>query len=270
MHLSKHQSMGNDFLITFVPELPADREPGDLARRWCHRRRGIGADGLIFVTPVSQRSSHRAGTADMRMHLFNSDGSEAEISGNGIRCLAQAEALRRGTTHCVLTIASAGGDREVDVTGFVDDRTALVSVDMGAPKPGPAIPSEVIATVPGRVGSVDLGNPHLVVEVRDPDSVVLAKEGPELERHFPGGINVHFVRQDRDGHIDMRVWERGAGATDSCGSGACAAASVVRLWEPGSRIVKVRMPGGEAEITLDEAVTLSGPVSWVGDVEVLL
>lgn len=270
MHLSKHQSMGNDFLIAFVDELPAYDEPGDVARRWCHRRKGIGADGLIFVTPVPQESPRLAGAPEMRMHLFNSDGSEAEISGNGIRCLAQAEALRRGETDCVVTVASNSGDRSVSVAGFLDDRTALVSADMGPAKPGPVIPGAVIASVPGRVDTVDLGNPHLVVEVPDPGTVVLATEGPELEQHFPGGINVHFVRLDEAGDVDMRIWERGAGITESCGSGACAAASTARSWQAGGRVVKVRMPGGEAEVTLDDTVALSGPVSWVADIEVPL
>lgn len=269
MHLTKHHGLGNDFLIALDETNGGDASAvgADLARRWCDRRRGIGADGLI--RGESPTDEQQAAGIDVVMHLFNADGSRAELSGNGIRCLGQAVARAREMTSGTVTVLTDAGRRPLEVTPGADPATAVVSVGMGVPAAGPRIPDPLAEQLDGRVGTVDMGNPHLVLLVDDPASVDVAHQGAWLERQFPEGVNVEFIAVPDPGTIELRVWERGAGITEACGTGACAAAHEARRWDLAGDRVRVRMPGGDAEVVheADGSVTLIGPAVLIGDVE---
>jgi len=268
VRLSKHHGLGNDFLVVLDERNePAPVVDGALARALCDRRRGIGADGLIHGAAPS--ATQAVDGIDVVMHLFNADGSRAEISGNGIRCLAQAVARQHGESDTVVVAATDTGIRTLIVTGTDDPTTCRVRVDMGAPRPGPQIPGPVEELLGVRHGTVDMGNPHLVVVVEDPAAVDLATEGPWLEAQFLDGVNVEYIAVSPDRTtIDLRVWERGAGITEACGSGACAAAFLARQWGLVDDRVVVAMPGGVAEVVLDgDEAVLVGPSVLIADVE---
>jgi diaminopimelate epimerase len=260
LHCTKHHGLGNDFLVALALRVPDDA--ADLARRACARRTGVGADGLIVGTPPERPG------VDLTMHLWNADGSVAEISGNGIRCLAHAEARRRGAGELQLVIETLSGDRHIEVRPTADPDTVLASVSMGSARPGPLLEGTPHSPTldARRAVTVDLGNPHLVNLVDDPSAVDLTTAGPSIESHFPGGINVHFIAPTIDGGIRLRVWERGAGITEACGSGAVAAAHAAHEWGLVRDRVRVSMPGGDAEVVVGEELILIGPSVYVADV----
>ncbi|HVL02836.1 MAG TPA: diaminopimelate epimerase, partial [Acidimicrobiales bacterium] len=203
MQLTKHHGLGNDFLVLLDSHLDdAIRFDADLARALCDRRRGIGADGLIRVGPSTVE-------ADVTMGLRNADGSRAEMSGNGIRCLGQAVARARGCDTIDLAVATDAGVRRLHVRPGPDPVTAAVDVAMGPARPGP-----VLSGLPGlvevtKVATVDMGNPHLVLLVDDPVSFDLAALGPACQDHFDQGINVELVAPVRGGTdiLELLVWE---------------------------------------------------------------
>ena len=217
VELTRHHGLGNDFLITFADDVPANG--ADLARRLCDRVDGIGADGLVFGTPVDGLRD-----ATWRFTLFNSDGSSAEVSGNGLRCFGQALLRRQpaGTTGLDVVVETPAGDRRIMVAGSTSDLEVEAEVEMGAAERGPSI--EGIRVDLGGVQvraahSIDFGNPHLVLHVDDPDEVDLAVSGPATESFFaPTGCNVHLVAVVDRSTVRMRTWERGAGLTTACGS----------------------------------------------------
>jgi diaminopimelate epimerase len=145
-----------------------------------------------------------------------------------------------------------------------------VSVDMGAAKPGPAVPGPVAEELGERYTTVDLGNPHLVIETAAPDAVELETRGAWLEQQFADGINVEFIAKDsaQPNAIVVRVWERGAGVTRACGTGACAAAYAAERWGLVDGPVTVEMPGGAAEVQLGDPVVLVGPAAFIATIEV--
>jgi diaminopimelate epimerase len=252
--LTKHHGLGNDFLVV-VDSRPDTQLTADVARRLCDRHQGIGADGLILSRrlPVGD-------DAVATFHLWNADGSEAEMSGNGMRCLAQALvgagiAPDDGSPFGVLTPA---GHKQVTLRP-IGPGLVWVSVDMGAAKVGGA---QQRCNVGHGQLLVDMGNPHLVVLGPDPAGVDVAGLGAVLEASEPGGVNVEFVTlgPGRD-EITMRVWERGVGETQACGTGACASAVALHHWGRVGTKVTVHQPGGDAEVALgaDGAVTLTGP-----------
>ena len=271
MQLTKHHGLANDFLVVLDEVnghgLTID---GDLAVRLCDRRTGVGADGLIHgeLPPADAEG------IDVVMHLFNADGSRAEMSGNGIRCLGQAIATARDVREAVLHVATDAGMRRLQVEDSEDHRSSTVSVEMGPAGDGPAIPMEVESFLAGadrvgtRAATVDMGNPHLVVVVPDPAHIDLASEGPWLEKHFAEGINVEFIAPAGPDALVLRVWERGAGITQACGTGACAAAHVAHRWGLVGERVRVDMPGGSAEVELGPSVTLIGPSTHVATIEI--
>lgn len=277
MHLSKYHGLGNDFLVIVNGDVPPDAT--DLARRICHRTRGVGADGLVFATGVDEKPD---GSVASTFTLFNSDGSSAEVSGNGLRCFAHALARALGRRELVLTVATAAGTREARVeldetgtearavVGMGEVRTLMLSDHQRS-----RVAGLVDRLIPGAIRweAAEVGNPHLVVEVDDVAGVDLAVAGPGLESEFMadrGGINVHVITPRGDGSgIDMRVWERGSGITEACGSGACAAGVIASRWGVVRSPVEVEMPGGSARVSFDEAgVTLAGPSTFVADIEV--
>lgn len=261
--LTKHHGLGNDFLIAIDPPRPLT---ADDAIAWCDRRRGMGADGLIEVTSNNDNDD----AAQLwSMTLFNADGSKAEISGNGIRCVGQAIADSLGVAgeHSAL-IRTDAGLRTVHVRASDGGTTRQVRVDMGPAGEGPAH-SDAWATlgvwVDNQAG-LDLGNPHLVALVDDPMAIDMGRIGPVVEADYPDGLNVHVVRVDNPSTVTMNIWERGAGLTEACGSGACAAAAATHSWGLTESIVKVNMPGGSAEVEVGDTIFLTGPATLVGEV----
>ncbi len=211
MRATKHEGAGNDFLVVLDPD-DAIRFSVAQVRLLADRRRGIGADGIIRVGPGRDGS-------DLSMELHNADGGEAEMSGNGIRCLAQAAVDAGLVSAPRFTVATAGGLRTVEYTPGEAPGWAKASVDMGPARLGPDQPQEFDDR---RARTVDVGNPHLVLLGPDTAAVDIAELGPKLQAAFSGGINVEWITPGRDEQgelLEFRVWERGAGETLACGTG---------------------------------------------------
>ena len=267
MQLTKHHGLGNDFLVALEEVNGPLRVDAERARLLCDRRLGVGADGLIVGRRPDPDADPRISVV---MELWNADGSRAEMSGNGIRCLGQALAMARDDHEATYLVATDGGPRQLVVHDDAEHRVATVSVAMGAVGPGPEVPSPVAERLGGRRhGTADLGNPHLVVLVDDVASVDLTGEGPWLEQRFPRGVNVEYITiAPGSDAIDLRVWERGAGVTAACGTGATAAADLAHRWGLVGSQVEVRMPGGVADVVLGgEEPLLVGPSQHVATVE---
>jgi diaminopimelate epimerase len=267
--LTKHHGLGNEFIV--VLDENNARLPiidGALARRLCDRSSGPGADGLIWG-----ETSPSAADVDVVMHLYNSDGSRAELSGNGLRCLAQAVAAAREDHALHLRVGTDAGTRVAVVDAGDDLQSVWVTVDMGHASAGPPVPDEVAARVSRRHRTVDVGNPHLVVVVDDPTSIDLATEGPWIEARFDVGINVEYIAVTEPDTLRLTVWERGAGITQACGTGACAAAVAAHDWGLVGTEVRVAMPGGTADVVLgtspDDPITLAGPTSLIATIELV-
>jgi diaminopimelate epimerase len=265
LSLTKHHGLGNDFLVLFDDQaLPSPFDLGDLARRLCDRRRGIGADGLILGVTRPARDG-----AEVGMVLHNADGSRAEMSGNGIRCLAQAWLGRSGATNGAVVIATDAGVRVVDVSPGPDDRTILASVAMGAAETiGPPPGWDALGCDPGRpVAHLSLGNPHAVVAVDDVDAVDLAALGAKVPE-----VNLEVVAAGPGaGAITMRVHERGAGITEACGTGAVAAAHAAHAWglaDATDGEITVHMAGGDAKVRVGHELVLTGPATYIAHIEV--
>jgi diaminopimelate epimerase len=226
----------------------------------CDRRTGIGADGLLRASPGP------AG-ADVTMELFNADGSVAEMSGNGIRCLAQAVFQAGVAPPPVLHVATPAGTRTVRL---VDDgrSTQRMSVEMGQAK----VLDAAAGSYPGasRSARVDLGNPHVVL-LWEADHLPSADElvdlGAPIDTATPGGANVEVIRPHREARIDLVAYERGIGPTLACGTGACAAVAAANEWGLVGSSVTVTMPGGPVEITLGDPVLLTGDVTSVARID---
>jgi diaminopimelate epimerase len=264
LRLTKHHGLGNDFLVALVSQNPGLSPDARRAVALCDRRFGIGADGVLWGLVPDEAG------ADLRMVLHNADGSEAEISGNGIRCLAQAWTMDQGRERGQVVIDTAGGRRVVDVAPTEDPLTSSVLVDMGAVTDGPALPDGLAPTA-GRVATFSIGNPHVVIEVPSVAEVDISSLGPEIEGRFAGGINVHALEATGPGAIRLVHWERGAGVTLACGSGASVAAVAAHRWGLTSADVDevtVEMPGGQATVCVGDTVELRGPATFVGDVTV--
>jgi diaminopimelate epimerase len=248
VRLTKHHGLGNDFLVLFGDE-PATPE---LARALCDRRMGIGADGLLWGGPGGDG-------ADLTMVLHNADGSRAEMSGNGIRCLAQAAAGGRAS----LRIATDAGLRHVELTAGPDERTVLVRVDMGGVSAAEAMPVEGAKDVLG----ASVGNPHAVALFADRAALDLAADHFARAHSREQGRNVEFVvAGPGDDELTMRVVERGVGETQACGTGACAAAWAARQWGIAGDRVTVHMPGGSATVELGDTAHLTGPSVYIAEI----
>jgi diaminopimelate epimerase len=266
--LTKHHGLGNDFLVCPLDQALPRIAWEALAVRWCDRRRGVGADGLLLLGVD--------GPDQLSMALYNADGSRAEMSGNGIRCLAQAAYLRQqrtGTAEYVVT--TDAGERQVVVTP-IDARTVEASVDMGEVT-SIGVPDGWAATGihPDRPAlHLSLGNPHSVVAVDDVTVVDLVSLGAMVPQ-----VNLEIVQPGpAPDAVVMRVHERGVGITEACGTGACAAAFAAARWRlarPTDDVraeLTVHMDGGDARVRLDHPapgrVTLTGPATYVATVTV--
>ena len=258
MRLSKHHGLGNDFLVLLDlagahPITPA------LALSLCDRRLGIGADGLIRVTDGGTE-------ADVTMELLNADGSTAELSGNGIRCLAQAAFQSLVVPPPVLRVATAAGVRTVTALEQVGTHTQRFSVEMGQAKVGVDEPEWVGGSVL-RATRVDIGNPHVVLHWAGeslPDRDELVAIGAPIDSLTPGGANVEIVQAGAaSGELSMVVYERGVGPTQACGTGACAAAAAAQHWELAGDRTTVHMPGGPVDVVLGDPVLLTGEATSV-------
>lgn len=271
LQLTKHHGLGNDFLVAFVDRVPDDGAA--LAVGLCARRTGVGADGLILATPGVDDGT-------VGFTLFNSDGSPAEVSGNGLRCLGQALAVESGCSRVDVTAVTAAGPRRVLIEAEAQATTVAASVEMGPVAPGIELPDGLVGRLADQGGalsglaelrqwsSADLGNPHVVFDVAHLGAIQIDRFGPAVEALL-GAVNVEVIAVHDRARLDMSVWERGAGVTMACGSGACAAAHAARQWGLVDDQVQVRMPGGEAQVDLSgPQVVLTGPATFIGWVEV--
>ncbi|MBW7458180.1 diaminopimelate epimerase [Paenibacillus sepulcri] len=271
MNFTKMHGLGNDFIIVAGEEsLPTNA--AELAEELCNRFFGIGADGLVYILPSE--------IADFRMRIINSDGSEAEQCGNAIRCVAKYVYDKGLTDKQDISIETLGaGAQRVQLT-VSDGKVQTVRVDMGAPiLNGLQVPTTIDAEpvinhpieVDGRefqFTAVSMGNPHCVIYVDDAVNFDLALWGPKLEVHplFPRKINVEFVTVRSRNFTDMRVWERGAGPTLACGTGACATVVASVLNGYTDRTATVSLKGGDLFIEWNEAdnhVYMTGPAAEV-------
>jgi diaminopimelate epimerase len=275
MRLSKHHGLGNDFVIALEEVNGPLSGDASLARVVCDRRRGIGADGFIIGSrPDPGRTAPDGRPIDVVMHLWNADGSRAEMSGNGIRCLGQALAMARDDHEATYLVMTDAGVRELVVHDDAVHRIAAVSVTMGILSEGPVVPREVSERLDeDRHATVDAGNPHLVVLVADLSAIDLVGTGSWIESQFDAGINVEFIATGSvPDSIDLLVWERGAGVTEACGTGATAAAVLAHRWGLVGREVQVVMPGGTAEVIVgdgpDDEPVLIGPSQHIATIEI--
>jgi diaminopimelate epimerase len=244
MRLSKYHGLGNDFLVLVDA---AGDQPGsaELARRVCDRHRGIGADGLIRVT------ASESAEVDLAMELWNADGSRAEMSGNGIRCMVHAAIDRGLAAGPIVRVATDAGIKVVSQRPSDGRGVMRFSVDMGAVK---------VVRCDEHEAEVDMGNPHLVILDADEDLATLGRRHPDVNVELVGG---------KGDEITMQVWERGVGETLACGTGACAAAAAMHAWGRTSTKVTVHQPGGSAEVELDgDIAVLTGPSQHIADIEI--
>lgn len=272
IEFSKYQGLGNDFILIDNRHAAEPIVTPEQAINLCDRHFGIGGDGVIFALPG------KAGT-DYSMRIYNSDGSEPEMCGNGIRCLAKF-------------IADLEANTEVNKSYRIDTLAGLivpklesngeVTVDMGEPElSAPKIPT-TLAGIEGKViaqpievgdrswlvTTVSMGNPHCITFVEDSDAIALEQIGPLFEHHpvFPQRTNTEFIEVVKPGYIKMRVWERGAGITLACGTGACASVVAGVLNSKCDRLCTVELPGGCLQINwsaTDNRVYMTGAASEV-------
>jgi diaminopimelate epimerase len=229
-------------------------------RALCDRRFGVGADGVIQIVDGG-------GTADVGMVLQNADGRVAEMSGNGMRCLAQAAVLSALVSPPVFTVATAAGVKTVEYAEGAEVHVAEASVDLGTVGLGP---DQQQKFADRRVRTVDMGNPHVVMFGPTLDDVDVRGIGSHLQTVYDGGINVEFIASGEEpDSLVLRVFERGVGETQACGTGSAAAAAAARSWGLVGDRVTVHNPGGPLQVTFDgDAVRLRGPVHRVASVVV--
>lgn len=259
MDFTKMHGLGNDYIfLNCMGSMPDN--PGELARRLSHRRFGVGGDGIICVCP-SQR-------ADFKMRMFNADGSEGAMCGNGIRCFGKYVYMKGLTDKTRLVIETMSGDRELSLL-MENGRVEGAVVGMGTP----LLRSPVQISVKGKTHTafpVSVGNPHAVIEVEDPGGLNLQAIGPAVECHpmFPYRVNAEFIRVLNRNELQMRVWERGSGETMACGTGACASAAAMMAAGKLDREAVVHLPGGDLQVRWEEKsgqMFMTGPAAAVFD-----
>ena len=275
MKFTKMHGIGNDYVYVncFKEKI---ENPGEVAKRISDRHFGIGSDGLILIKPSQ--------IADFEMEMYNSDGSLGAMCGNGIRCVAKYVYDYGLTDKTQISVATGSGIKYLDLT-VEDGKVVLVKVDMGAPILEPEkIPAKVSKatgeklTVQGKeyeVTCISMGNPHCIVCVDDVEGLAIEQVGPFFERHevFPDRVNTEFIKVLDRTTVQMRVWERGAGETWACGTGACAVAVACILNGWTEREVTVKLRGGDLRICWDQdknTVFMTGPAATIFDGEIEL
>ncbi len=270
----KMHGLGNDYIyvdLFRVKSLPG--EPADLARRMSDRHFGVGGDGLILVGPSE--------SADCRMQMFNADGSEGAMCGNGIRCVAKLAFEAGHVRKTRMTVQTRSGVKTLDLYADPDGQTIrAVRVNMGPPKLAPTdvpvkLPGERAVNIPISLKDrrfdmtcLSMGNPHAVIFTEQAAELDLNVYGPLIERHpmFPDRVNAHFVRVHGRGEVSMRTWERGSGITLACGTGASAVCVAGVLNHLTDRRIVAHLPGGDLELDWDAEsnnVFMTGPATEV-------
>jgi diaminopimelate epimerase len=271
MKFTKMHGIGNDYIYVCTFDQPAPADPARLAVAVSDRHFGIGSDGLILIEPSR--------VADARMRMFNTDGSESEMCGNGVRCVAKYVYDHGIARQPRVTVETGRGVLALDLE-VSGGKVRRVRVDMGAPiLQGSDIPTRLTGDPPVDVAvdvgglalamtAVSMGNPHAVAYVDDVDAFPLETIGPLWERHpaFPRRVNAHVVAVVAPGEVKMRTWERGSGITLACGSGACAVCVAGVLSGRTARTILAHLPGGDLELqwpAADAPVFMTGPATEV-------
>ncbi|MCS7304216.1 MAG: diaminopimelate epimerase [Thermoguttaceae bacterium] len=289
MRFTKMHGAGNDYIFVNCFQEPMPENPAELARQVSDRHFGIGGDGLILICPSEK--------ADAKMRIFNADGSEAEMCGNGIRCVAKYLYDHGLARKPVLQIETGRGVLNLRLE-LQQGRVQQVEVDMGEPILDPErIPTQLpgnpqyggavvetpllVADQTLLVTCVSMGNPHCVCFVEELTDSLVSTLGPQIERHpqFPNRVNVEFVQLVSSQEVKVRVWERGSGETLACGTGACAVCVAGVLTARTSRQLLAHLPGGDLKLhwsEKDNHVYLTGPTVevftgiWKGSADWLL
>ncbi|MFV9509942.1 diaminopimelate epimerase [Tepidibacillus sp. LV47] len=280
MEFTKMHGLGNDFVVVaHFEDVP--KNVNQLAIDICNRNFGVGADGLVFILPSDK--------ADVRMRIFNADGTEAEQCGNAIRCVAKYVYDHNMKKKEKLSVETLAGIQHVKLH-IENNFVSTVEVDMGEPiLKGELVPTAIkeseVVNHPIEVDgvkfyftAVSMGNPHAVIYVEDAPHFDVEKWGPKLETHplFPKKTNVEFVTVKNDHEVEMRVWERGVGQTLACGTGACATGVASVLTGQTSREVLVHLKGGDLKVYWnkeDNHVYMTGEAkevfrgTWLGEVK---
>lgn len=275
MKFTKMEGLGNDYIYVNCFKERVDH-PTEWAIRYSDRHFGIGSDGLILICPSE--------VADFRMDMYNADGSQAQMCGNGIRCVGKYVYDYGLTDKTQISVETLAGIKYLDLK-TVHGKVGEVTVDMGTPvlsaKEIPVIyPETQVVDAPievdgkaYRMTCVSMGNPHAVIFVDSVKEVPIDKIGPFFENHawFPERINTEFVEVLNDSEVNMRVWERGSGETLACGTGACASTVACILNHKTKDDVLLHLTGGDLRVTWDrqkDKVYMTGPAAVVFDGEV--
>lgn len=277
LNFTKMHGCGNDYIYINAIEQNV-QNPEELSVRLSDRHTGIGGDGMILICPSDK--------ADFRMRMFNADGSEGKMCGNGVRCIAKFVYEKGLTDKEEITLETLGGIKTLKLS-VKDKKVNMVTVNMGSPVlEGKLIPVNIdrnpvvaqkikVLDKEFEMTCVSMGNPHAVVLVDSVKDFPIETYGPAFEHHplFPERVNTEFVEIIDEDTIAMRVWERGSNETLACGTGACACVVALNLLMKGSESMKVRLLGGELLINYkkeDNTVLMTGPASIVfeGEVEI--
>lgn len=277
IRFTKMHGAGNDYIYVYTPENPLGN-PSEMAAEWSKFHTGIGSDGLILIG--------KSDKADFSMRMFNNDGSEGIMCGNGVRCVGKFVYDHRLTSRKSVSVETLGGVKILQL--FTDDKDLVASatVDMGEPVLADA---QLLATPTGGMQEgiveacgkqysgtfVSMGNPHFVIFVKDISGIDLAAEGSAIEKLpiFPCGCNIEFAEVKADGVLQTRVWERGSGITMACGTGACATAVAAKLIGINAGKSTIAMDGGNLQIEwnpADNHIYMTGPAATVfeGEIEI--
>ena len=260
MNLTKMHGLGNDYLYYYG----AMENPSKVSVKLSERHFGIGSDGIILISPSE--------TADFKMRIFNADGSEAKMCGNGIRCVGKYVYDKGYTDKTHITVETLSGIKTLELQ-TAGGKAVSATVNMGKCEVGEPTElealNEKVTVIP-----VSMGNPHAVIFTQNAENAPLTTLGRALEHHefFPDGVNVEFVQVIDSNTLRMRVWERGSGITMACGTGSCAsvAAAVAMGYCAENESVTVRLDGGDLHITVlpDKTVMMTGPAKTVCECEV--
>ncbi len=261
IHFTKMHGLGNDYIYFDCCSQPDIEKQAVQLARWCSQPHfGIGSDGVILICPPTDKR------ADFRMRMFNADGSEGEMCGNGIRCVGKLIYDHRLSRKKNLKIETKAGIKVLSLFTNSENLVSSVQVDMGVP----VHEGEISIPALDRVfhgTRISMGNPHVVIEVDHVADFDVAKYGPVIEKNtqlFPNKTNVEFVERTKQG-LKMRVWERGSGETMACGTGACATFEAMTQDNPNTDVCQVQLLGGILKIrrTRDNHILMMGPATTV-------